>query len=173
MMKFLLGSAAFLFMVVGTRAENQADKGNPLLVDDQFLIQALEGHNNSTRILDLVDSRSQNAKVREFAKTVLDEHKKLGMKLATAAKERKLTIVALPNKQAQEEYDRLSKEKGPEFDKDFLATFIRGHDKALALCEHQISAGKEQPLTTCAKECTTALKDHLKRAKDLQTEINK
>lgn len=173
MTRILTAVAVALALGTGARAEEKPTRPDQLPLDDQFLIKAIEGQNNLNRTLELVANRSENEKVKQFAKTMLAEHKEIGQRFAEAAKERRVNVVVGPDKAAKEEYDRLAALKGAEFDREFLATFIRCHEKALAMCEGQLKEGKVNTLSTCATNCKNMIKEHIEKAKTLQKEIGK
>jgi len=145
--------------------EKEVQKAGP---EDQFLIKAAMANNAVTRMAELVESRSENPKVEEFARLVLADHKKAGEKLGEIVKRRNVGVAAGLEQPTRDEIDRLSKLKGAEFDKAFLDAFIRGHEACLKHCDTVTTEGKEEATVGFAKESKTAIERHLKMAKELR-----
>ena len=61
-------------------------------------------------------------------------------------------------------------EKG-DFDKEFLKQTVAGHEKVIKMAEHQKAKGTEKDITAFAEEVLTKMRDHLKKAKELQKKI--
>lgn len=145
--------------------EKEVQKAGP---EDQFLLKAARANNAVVRMAELVEARSENPKVEEFARLVLADHKKAGDKLGEIAKRRNVGVAAGLEQPTKDEVDRLSKLKGPEFDKAFLDAFIRGHEACLKHCDEVATAGKEETTLGFGKECKAMIERHLKQAKELR-----
>jgi putative membrane protein len=166
---------ACLFAVAAfVQAEDRkADTTDKLPLDDQYVIKAVVFNNATIQTAKLVESRSENEAVKAFAKQVIEDHNKASEELGRVIKDRKLSVVAGLEKETREEIDRLSKLKGAEFDREYLANFIKCHEKCLSMCKSQVSSGKEEAASKYAKDCCTKLEEHLKKAKELKEKVSK
>lgn len=154
-------------------AEEKTKETDKLPLDDQFIIKSLVANNAVLRLAELVEPRSENVKVEAFAKDVIAEHKKVSEKLGKLVTDRKIAVVAGLEKELRDEVEALSKLKGEDFDKAYLDSFIRGHEKCLAMCKGQATDGKDVALIAMAKECHPTLEGHLKKAKELRASLAK
>jgi putative membrane protein len=145
--------------------EKEVQKAGP---EDQFLIKAAMANNAVVRMAELVETRSENPKVEEFARLVLADHKRAGDKLGEIAKKRNVGVAAGLEQPTRDEIDRLSKLKGADFDKAFLDSFIKGHEACLKHCDEVATTGKEETTVGFGKECKTMIEKHLKQAKELR-----
>lgn len=170
-MRYLLTTCLTLALALSGTAQDQDKDLEKAPLDDQFLLKAASANHAVIKLTDLVESRSENEKVEAFARKVQADHKVAADKLGRIAQERKLGVVAGLEKDLQQEMDRVSDLKGPEFDQAFLDTFIRWHEKCLQMCKGQTTGGQEVPTVAFAKECSTMIEDHLTKAKELRKSL--
>ena len=80
-------------------------------------------------------------------------------------------IVATPDKATVNKLNELRKTDKDRRDKVFLDQFVEEHEKLLKMAEHQADKGKDSDANEIAKGMVKKLKDHLKKAKDLQKDL--
>jgi putative membrane protein len=166
-------SAALVLVVVGSLAPAQdrrpvarEDFDNPL--DAKFLAMAAQCSNSEADLAAIAERRASREDVKEFAKKLREEHNNANKTLAKTLKDRKLAIVAVPDKKVREEAVRLAKIERGEFDAAFLKRMVESHEKAIKMFENQVKNGKDEEATRFAKDTLPKLKEHLKKAKELQ-----
>jgi putative membrane protein len=149
--------------------KRETNKDNPL--DKEFLTTIAQRGNNCENCLVVVEKLTSSDKVKEFAKAVKKDHDDLQKDLAKTIKDKKLAIVATPDKDSVAKINELRKKDKDEMNKDFLTYFIEGHEKTLKMAENQKENGKDKDVTALAEKMIPGLKDHLKKAKALQKDL--
>jgi putative membrane protein len=145
------------------------DKEKPL--DKEFLVAMHSCCNAMDRIIGLVERRASSNEVKEFAKKIKEDHDKLSKKLGETIKDKKIAAVAGLDKDVNDKIAALGKLEKGEFDKEFLKQVVEGHEKAIKKAENQKTNGKDKDITNFAEDLLTTLKDHLKKAKELQKKV--
>jgi putative membrane protein len=149
--------------------KKEFNKDNPL--DKEFLVAMHSCGNASGRCIALVENRTASDEVKAFAKKLKEDHDALGKKLADTLKAHKLVTVAGLDKDVNEKITALGKLEKGDFDKEFLKHTIEGHEKVIKMAEHQKAKGTEKDITAFAEEVLTTMRDHLKKAKELQKKV--
>lgn len=158
---------AFTVVVVLASDTGAGEKNLPL--DKEFLVKVATCNNAEIEIGKLADRRSNSANVKEFATTLVKDHKAAYNKLGDLIKNRKVGVAAGLEKETRDEIKRLSKLEGSEFDRAFLDHMIREHKKAISIFENQVKNGEEADIRDYAKEMLPHLRQHLKKAESLKT----
>src|SRR5687768_12501719 len=90
----------------------------------------------------LAAQRASNAQVKQFAGRMVSDHQKANAELKQIASKMAVQIPAELDAKHQELHDRLSKMKGPEFDKEYMQAMVDGHQEvAQELERHAGSPG--------------------------------
>lgn len=139
-------------------------------LDKKFLVAVAQCANNCGNCLFEVEKLTSSDKVKEFTKEVRKDHNDLQKELAKTLKNKKLAVVATPDKESLAKMKEFAKKDKDELNKDFFAYFIEGHEKVLKMAENQKENGKDEDVTALAKQMIPVLKDHIKKAKELQKE---
>jgi putative membrane protein len=171
MNRLMILSPLVLAGVLSTaNAENKSTTVKPVL-DRDFLVKTTTTVHADMQYSDLVEKRSNNDKVKEFARKLLKAHKQMGDDLAKLAQDQKLAIVAGTEKETRDEIDRLSKLKGDEFDRAYLKRIVDDHERAVQMYEGQVKSGKNERMSTFAKDTLPMLQRHLKEARTLYDSV--
>jgi putative membrane protein len=155
--------------VAGTQGGEKSDR--PL--DKDFLVKVATVNNAEIQIGKLADKRAASSQVRNFATTLVKDHKAAGDKLAELLKGRKLAIADGVDKETKEEVSRLSKLQGNEFDREFAHCMVKGHKDAITLFENQVKNGQDEDIRSFAKELLPHLRKHLSKANELSKSTDK
>jgi putative membrane protein len=149
--------------------KKETNKDNPL--DKEFLTTIAQRGNNCENCLVVVEKLTSSDKVKQFAKDVKKDHDELQKELARTIKNKKLAVVASPDRESVAKINELRKKEKDELNKDFLAYFIEGHEKTLKMAENQKANGKDKDVTALAETMIPKLKEHIKKAKELQKDV--
>jgi putative membrane protein len=135
--------------------------------DQAFLTDAIQGDLAEVQMGKLAVSKGQ-AGVKDFGETLVDDHTK-AMKEATAlAESMKVAVPTSPKPDAQQMYEMLSKLNGAEFERQFIAHMIEGHQKEIATYTEQTKGNKDSDVTQLATETLPTLQKHLQIAQSLR-----
>jgi putative membrane protein len=78
---------------------------------------------------ELAAERGMNAQVKQFGRRMVTEHQKANAELKQIASKMNVTLPAEPDQKHQELYERLSKLKGAEFDREYMNAMVEGHQE--------------------------------------------
>jgi uncharacterized protein (DUF305 family) len=141
-------------------------------LDRDFLLAIAQRNTNCRNCLVVFEKLASSDKVKDFAKDAAKAHNDLQDDVAKAFKERKLGVVATPDKASVNKLNELRKaDKGTERDKLFLDQFIDEHEQLLKMAEHQKAKGKADDANDLAKKMIPVLERHIKKAKELKKEL--
>lgn len=70
--------------------------------------------------------------VKDFGKMMVDDHTKIDNEIQDLAKKYMIDLPTTVNADQQKDIDKLSKETGKDFDKDYVKMMVEGHKKAIA-----------------------------------------
>jgi putative membrane protein len=152
--------------------EKRPDAKGGSSLDNEFLLKAHSANNAELEYSKLVEKRSANQKVKDFAEQMLRDHREVRESLGKLFKDRKVGSVAGTEREVRDEVDRLSKLSGAEFDREYMKRLVQDHDAALTLFETQARDGKDNAITAWTKEVLPTLKKHQQQAKELSDEVN-
>jgi putative membrane protein len=155
---------AFVFCLA---LENRAAQKGEQPLDKDFLVKAATCNNAEIEISKLADNRSKSAQVKEFANTLVKDHKAAFEKTGELLKAHKLGVVTGLEKDTKDEISRLSKLEGAAFDQAFLQHMIQEHRKAISIVENQVKNGREADIRNHAKDMLPELQRHLNKAEEL------
>jgi len=140
-------------------------------LDTDFLIKAVEGGHAIILHSQLAETRSNNDKVKAFAKKLVKDHKEMASSLDRYASEQKIAVVAGTDKNVRDQAEQLGKLNGLDFDRAYLKIVTAEHSKAIGMCESQQVLGKNANLKDFAKDALPKLREHLDESKALAGEL--
>lgn len=127
----------------------------------------------------LAKSRAQNKDVKEFAKQMVDEHKKNEKEGKDIAKKTKVEMTKNDTstsleKMVDTEESNLKKLKGADFDKAYIGNQITMHKQLLDdLNQKLIPAAQSPELKTHLENTKSHVEKHLTRAQQIQDSLTK
>lgn len=177
MKKFVFSLAAIGMMSGGTAlAQGQAQE----TMTDAKIVQVMKTANEGeTDLGKMAKSRAENKDVKEFAKKMVDEHKKSEKEAKNVAKKAK---VKFEESTASKDLETLAKNKekelknfkGREFDKAYIDQQISMHQQLLDDLNLKLIPAAQSPELKTYLETTKAhVQEHLSRAQEIQTTLNR
>jgi len=136
-----------------------ADFATAAAGSDAFEIQASQ----------LALQKSQNDKVKAFAKDMIEQHSQSSAKLKAAAKEANIPLNAALPKELQSKLDALRTASGPTFDAAYLSAQISAHTTAAELFGNFSKNGEGGPIKAFAQQTYPVIRTHLVRLQALTT----
>jgi len=166
------GALAVAFvMATCTFAQTAGQTKDKALLDKDFLAKAMTAGHAEVLYSELAEKHAANDKVKAFARQVIKDHKDMESNLAKAAADHKLAIVAGTEKEVKDEVKRLSNLQGAASDKAYMQRMIDDHETAIQMCESQSKLGKDAKLNDFAKGALPTMREHLKEAKSIASEL--
>jgi putative membrane protein len=135
--------------------------------DSKFLTDAIRGDLAEVKLGELAKMKGQSEGVRDFGDMLADDHSKAMKKTADLAKEMNVTPPTQPTPEQTQKYDTLARLSGAEFDRQFAAEMVKGHQQEIAKYEAQ--AKGDSKVADLAGDMVPTLKHHLETAQKLQS----
>lgn len=180
-----IATAGILLMMVAAPAQSQttggqgSNHGTPMqqtpagsaagvraapLPDREFVAAAAVANRFEIQSAELALDRAGDAKLKEFARMMLTDHKAALAELETAAKEAGVAFPAEPglDQTHATKIAALERRKDPvEFDQAYRTDQIHAHQQAVTLLETYQRIGAKEPLRVWAAKTLPAVKKHL------------
>jgi len=177
MVRTLIVTTALALLVPAVRAEEdrkpvqkkEIKTETPL--DRDFLLAIAQKNTTCRDCLVVFEKLASSDKVKDFAKEAAKAHGDWQTDIARAFKDRKIGVVATPDREMVNKINDLRKADAGKRDQLFLTEFIDGHEKLLKMAEHQKAKGSAEDATGVAKKMIPVLEDHLKKARQLQKDL--
>lgn len=139
--------------------------------DVRFASIATNGGLNEVNVSKMAQEKTINARVRNFAIMLVNDHSKFDNELTTIAKDKKITLPALPGMAEMQQANRLAMKQGTDFDRAYVDAMIADQKKAIALYENGSKDCKDPDLKSFAAKTLTILKMHLDSAQAVRSSI--
>jgi putative membrane protein len=139
--------------------------------DKEFVTHAMACDVAAIKAADMALKTSKNEDVRKFATRLREDHQRCQDRLSKFAADWKLAVVQGVDAESREKMERLSKQEGSAFDREFVRCAIEGHEKALKMWDKWSRDAEDKDLREHAKEATAKLKEHLQMARELERKL--
>ena len=108
----------------------------------------------------LAGQKGASPGVKQFAETLVDDHSKAKNEKLAVAQKIGAAVLAEPKKDAQMEYEKLSKLSGTAFDHEFIMHMKMDHEKDIKEFEEEAKAGHAETSNLAMMQLPT-LRKHL------------
>ncbi|MGN6196086.1 MAG: DUF4142 domain-containing protein [Ginsengibacter sp.] len=105
-----------------------------------FAKEAAEGGMMEVQLGQIAQKNSSTKSIQDFGKMMVDDHSSLNDKLKDLASKKNVSLPSTITNDQQKKVDKLSKETGKDFDKDYVSMMIDDHKKDIDKFK---SAGKK------------------------------
>jgi len=151
-------------------AKKAADKANDQKFDDkkeddaEFAVTAADDGMFEVQAAALANTNASSPRVKELAKMMMTDHAKANEELKGVAAKKNITLPAKLSDKKQEKFDKLTKLKGAEFDKEYSDMMVSAHKDAIDLFQKEADKGGDGELKAWAAGKVATLKHHLQMA---------
>jgi putative membrane protein len=113
---------------------NMSDTNNTAnteIKDDikDFMKKAAEGGMMEVDLGNIAMKNSSTQQIKDFGKMMVDDHSQVNQELKALASVKNIGLPTMVGSDKQDKIDKLSKETGAEFDKDYVSMMIDDHKK--------------------------------------------
>lgn len=117
----------------------------------------------------MMQDQAQNSSVKDFSKTLADDHQKAQDQLKDVASKTNLTLGTNAQEQAENQRlkDRLSSAQGAQRDRAFLRAEVRDHAKAVRQLRHMENQVTDPQLKSYISSVIPTMQKHEKDARNL------
>jgi putative membrane protein len=135
--------------------------------DALFAKKAAAGGLTEVELGKVAQQNGESQDVKDFGAKMVEDHGKANDQLKEIATKDSLTIPDKPNAEQREMIDKLTKESGAEFDKNYMHDMLVAHRKDEALFDKEAADGSNADLKKFASDTAVIVKEHLKMAEDI------
>jgi putative membrane protein len=155
---FITTASAFAILVSSTAADAKEPKA--------FIEGGIQGDTSEVMMGKLASKKGTSGGVKQFGETLVDDHSKAKNEKIAVAKKIGADVPEGPSKEAQTEYDRLSKMNGQAFDREFVMHMTMDHQKDIKEFEEEAKSGHAETSELATAQLPT-LRKHLGIAQKL------
>lgn len=166
MKRVALTSLLCLALCVASAAEPDATQ--PVSAAQSFVSKATQDGLMEIELGKLAQTRSSNAKVKEFAAHMVEDHTKTNDELATLAKRRSLEVPTALDDDHARKVHAVSSKPPSEFDFEYGKRMVEAHDTAITLFMDASAVGDKE-IARFAEEALPTLRKHQQLAAELPT----
>src|SRR5690242_904458 len=148
----------------GTKGEKTADAA--------FAMAAAEGGLAEVELGKLAKEHASNADVKKFADKMVDDHGKANDELEGILKQKGVSAPTALKGKEKASYDKLAKLNGAAFDRAYMDSMVKDHEKDVKEFEHESTSGKDPDLKAFAGKTLPTLQEHLKMARDTHSKLS-
>jgi putative membrane protein len=168
-MKINLISTAFsvlvatsLFMSVSAKAESLSAE------EQQFVKKAAAGGLAEVKLSELANDRASDAKVKDFARQMVVDHKNANDDLKPIAESNKIAVPTRLQGESQVAYKHLEKLSGQKFDATYTKIMVSDHDKTVTAFEDASSKVKDPDLKAFIDKTLPVLRQHQQHIHEIE-----
>lgn len=149
-----------------------SDASTPLADrDTAFANKAAIGGMAEVEFGQLAMTKASNAKVKDFASMMVNDHSKANEELKAIANAKNMMLPATLDADHAKIKEELSAKQGAEFDKAYVKAMVDGHQKTLALMEDGSANNQNAELKGFAAKTAPVVKHHLDMILKIQSEL--
>ena len=153
-------------------AESASRPAKLARADAAFLKQAAENGHAEVESSKLAETKASDAKVKAFAKQMIDDHTKAGQELAALAASKGVEVSDGPSLAQKAKIKLLGASEGAKFDAKYAEQFgVKAHEDTIKLFEKAANESKDGEVKAWASKTLPALKQHLDHAKELKASV--
>jgi putative membrane protein len=145
--------------------EKKIDSAADMKADADFAVKIADAGMLEVALGKVALKNASSPKVKEFAQMMIDDHTKANAELMDAAKKKNITLPAVMSDKHQQKYNDLAAKKGKDFDKDYMAAMVDGHQDVLDEMKKEADKGNDADLKMWAAGKIATIQHHLDVAK--------
>ena len=173
---FMRAAAGLLLSALAFAACAQSARDKTALVanasDSKFMTHAASDGMAEVRMGQIALEKSSDASVKQLAKRIVDDHTKANDTLRALAQTKQVALPATPDADAQKTASDIEALDAKKFDKEWAATMVKDHQKAVALFTAEAGRTQDREVRAFAQATLPTLKTHLELARQLQDQLD-
>jgi len=164
-----LALAAMLLSLSFAAADDKGGKGDKgkAVGDEEFVKQASAAGLAEVNAADLALRFAASPDVRQFAAQMKQDHTKSNNELTGLANTKQLKMAEKMDATHEKMYQKMGKLSGADFDKEYIRSQVRDHEKAVSLFEGASKSAKDPQLKQWAAATLPTLRMHLKMSQEM------
>jgi putative membrane protein len=135
--------------------------------DQSFITTAAEANLAEIETAKMVEGKSTDPSVKDFANRLVTDHTQASQTLATLAEMTGTKLPAEPSVAERGQKDELQKLSGAKLDESYLNDELRGHKQVISRFEQEIEHGRDKSVKNYAEQTLPTLQDHIRIGEDI------
>jgi putative membrane protein len=141
--------------------------------DTEFAVAAADGGMLEVQLGQLAQTNGTSSKVKEFGKSMIQDHSKANDELKALAQQKNITLPQKLSDKNQKKYNDLSEKRGTEFDKAYTKFMVDDHEDDIDEFKKEAEKGDDAEIKSWASGKVTTLEHHLEMAKEAKDVVHK
>jgi putative membrane protein len=158
-------------------AEEQNDENlddSDVKKDADFAVEVADAGLLEVQLGTLAASKATSPSVKQFAQMMVDDHTKANNELKDLAQQKSIVLPDVMSEDCQKKYyDMDKKEKGEDFDKEYIDQMVKDHKDNIDKFEKEADKGNDPDIKSWAAGKLATLRNHLEEAERIQSELKK
>ncbi len=138
--------------------------------DTSFYRTLAEGGMAEVDLGKLATQKSTNPKVKNFAQMMVKDHSAANEKLESLASAQHVALPKTLDAAHDAEKTKLEGLTGQNFDKAYIQSQVKDHEKTLNLLEKEISSGQDPQAKALAQQVLPTIREHMDAVRTLASE---
>jgi putative membrane protein len=140
--------------------------------DAEFAVEVADGGIYEVQLSTLALNKATSSRVKEFAQMMVDDHGKANTELKALAAQKNIILPDVMSEKCQKKYyDLDQKNKGEEFDKEYISLMIKDHKDDIDKFEKEADKGNDTEVKSWAAGKLATLRHHLEEAERIQDDL--
>jgi putative membrane protein len=141
-------------------------------MDKRFLHQISQGSMLNVEMAKLAQQKATTETVKQFSEKMLEDHKR-GIEIVKKIAVRDgVTLPDALDSKHKEQFDKLAKLSGPEFDRAYVKEQLKLHQRLVTYFQNEADNGTDTAAKKMATNMLPAVQQHLDMVKDLNRTLN-
>jgi putative membrane protein len=142
---------------------NRSDTGANMITDDirDFAKEAAAGGLMEVQLGNIAVKNSSTQQIKDFGKMMVDDHSKANDQLKALASVKNIDLPTMVTSDQQKKIDKLSKETGADFDKDYVKMMIDDHKEDIDHFKDALDKAKDADVKSFISNTLPVLQKHL------------
>jgi len=149
-----------------TKLENKKD-------DATYVVNASDDGMFEVQAAELAKTNASSQQVKDLASMMATDHAKANAELKATAAKKSITVPAKLGANNQKKFDKLTKLKGAEFDKEYAEMMVTAHKNAIDLFQKEADNGSDGELKAWAAGKIATLKHQSGRLPNLERQLRR
>jgi putative membrane protein len=168
-----VASLAFMLSAGALIGADTETRGQLSAKDFKFVKEAARGGTSEVELGELAVQKASNDSVRQFGQRMVTDHKRANEELRAIATSKGATLPAELSHSENSTMSHLQKATGADFDKYYAHHMLKDHETDVKEFEDASKNLDDAELRAFAQKTLPTLQEHLRMARDLETQTSK
>ena len=141
--------------------------------DENFMVKAYSGGMLEIMLGKIATTNAATASVKQFGKMMMTDHTKADSEMAVIAKLKNITLPSAPGNDQYNNINKLEKEQGRDFDKDYTSFMIDDHKEDIKDFQKESQNAKDPDIKAFVVKTIPVLQKHLSAIQAINTSLKK